>query len=390
LRVQLWSWNYDPEPTAMGPIAGLWAREMAARGHDVEVLTGFPHYPPDIFPQSLRPYREHRDGVRVLRIPLLIGHSSAMRRIGEEVTYALSAAFAAALARGPDVVIAVSPSFLALLPVAVRSRLERTPLILWLQDILPDAAVTTGLVRDGLLVGLARRYERWVYASADRIVVISDTFLENLRSKGVDLGKLVRLYNPATRDVRESVRVPPPRARILAMGNIGFSQGLAEHVRAFEASAVDATLVIAGTGELEGAVRREVRTSRVQVLGLVSDVRLQRELDQATLALVTQREDVVEFNVPSKLATFMSQGLPVLASVRPSSEVARIVERSGGGWVSTLADFPKALALALADPSDVSRRSRAAVDFARGEFDPRRFAASFEEVLVDVVAKRTG
>jgi colanic acid biosynthesis glycosyl transferase WcaI len=385
LRLQLWSWNYEPEPTAMGPIAALWAREMAARGHDVEVITGFPHYPPDVFPQRFRPYREHRNGVRVLRLPLLIGHSSALRRIGEEVTYTLSTSGAVALARSPDVVVAVSPSFAALLPIAVRCRLAHVPFILWLQDILPDAAVTTGLVRDGSLVAIARRYERWVYDAADQIVVISDTFLENLLSKGVSRDKIARLYNPTTREIRESARVPPAKARILAMGNIGFSQGLAEHLRAFEASDVDATFIIAGTGELEDAVRREVRTSRVQVLGLVSDARLQEELDHATLAVVTQREDVVEFNVPSKLMTFMSQGLPVLASVRRSSEVARIIEQSGGGWIATRDDFPQTLAHVLADRSEVDRRSQAAADFARREFDPERFAELFEQLLSEDV-----
>lgn len=368
----------------MGPIAALWAREMAARGHDVEVVTGFPHYPPNLFPQRFRPYREHRNGVRVLRLPLLIGHSSALRRIGEEVSYTLSATGAAALARSPDVVVAVSPSFAALLPIAVRCRLARIPFVLWLQDILPDAAVTTGLVRDGSLVDLVRRYERWVYDAADRIVVISDTFRENLLSKGVGREKIIRLYNPATRDIRKSPRIPSAKARILAMGNIGFSQGLAEHVRAFEASDVDATFVITGTGELEAAVRREVRTSRVQVLGLVSNARLQEELDKATLALVTQREDVVEFNVPSKLMTFMSQGLPVLGSVRSASEVARIIEQSGGGWVTTRGAFTPTLAAVLAEPAELRKRGSAALDFVGRCFTPELVVGQFEAMLGDL------
>lgn len=33
---------FDPEPTFKGL---LFARELAARGHEVEVLTGFPNYP---------------------------------------------------------------------------------------------------------------------------------------------------------------------------------------------------------------------------------------------------------------------------------------------------------------------------------------------------------
>ena len=301
------------------------------------------------------------------------------------MTYALSAGVAAALSRKPDAVVAVSPSFLGLLPIAVRCQLARTPWVLWLQDILPDAAVTTGLVRGGALLRAARRYEKWVYDRADRIVVISDTFLENLIAKGVDREKLVRLYNPASRGFREQPRRPPANPpRILAMGNIGYSQGLAEHVRAFEASDVEATLVIVGTGELEEQVRREVRSSRVQVLGLVSDAHLHEELDRATIALVTQREDVEEFNVPSKLSTFMAQGLPVLASVRPASEVARIVENSGGGWVTRPEHFPCALVSVVTGRLEISRRSESAVAFARRELDPGMLARTFERLLRDL------
>ena len=44
----------------------------------------------------------------------------------------------------PDVAVAVSPSFLGLFPVLASARLRRFPWILWLEDILPDAAAATG------------------------------------------------------------------------------------------------------------------------------------------------------------------------------------------------------------------------------------------------------
>ena len=50
------------------------------------------------------------------------------------------------------------------------------------------------------------------------------------------------------------------------------------------------------------------------------------ELQDATIALVSQKHGGEEFNIPSKLMNFMMYGLPVVASVDPRSEVARIVE----------------------------------------------------------------
>jgi hypothetical protein len=42
MRIQLWSWNYEPEPTCMRPIAALCVGAMRARGHEIEVVSAHP------------------------------------------------------------------------------------------------------------------------------------------------------------------------------------------------------------------------------------------------------------------------------------------------------------------------------------------------------------
>ncbi len=397
LRIQLWSWNYEPEPTAMGPIAARWAEAMCARGHQVEVVTAHPHYPGPLWGRRSRPYRETRNGIPVLRLPLVIGHRTTAARITEEATYAASAALAAALPTMPDVAVAVSPSFLGLFPVLTSARFRRFPWVLWLEDILPDAAATTGLMREGLALRTAQRLERFVYRSADRIVVISNAFRENLLAKGVPTWKVTHIYNPYTRELgkpRESSNGNAPQ-RVLYMGNMGFSQNLPALVRAFELSpALDdqVRLILAGTGELARAVAAEVRSERVEMPGLLLE-ELEQELEQATVGLVPQRPDVDEFNLPSKLMNLMSRGVPVLASVSPGSEIARIVRESGAGWVVDAADpdgFPRALREILADRSELARRGTAGLEFARRNFTPDAVARRFEEVLYDVTPSGAG
>jgi colanic acid biosynthesis glycosyl transferase WcaI len=371
----------------MGPIAALWAEEMRRRRHDLSVITGFPHYPP-IFRQRWRPYRERRNGVPVLRLPLLIGHKTTIRRVLEEVSYAASAAVAATAGARPDVAVVVSPSFLALQPVLRLMRARRVPTVLWLQDILPEAAATTGLLHNWRFLRTARWLERTAYQSADRIVVISQTFRRNLIEKDVTPSKMAVIYNPATRGfcVGRQLR---GEARILAMGNIGYSQGLDRFVRALEDSDVAARLVVTGTGEREADVRAEIRSDKIEFLGLVDDQRLDEELERATLGLVTQRPDVLEFNIPSKLMTMMARALPIFAFVRSGSEVEQIVRSSRGGWVVDCASPNKVspvLRDALADSAELSRRGSAAVVFARREFAVDRTAQRFEELLSELIA----
>ena len=240
----------------------------------------------------------------------------------------------------------------------------------------------------------ARRLEGAAYRDADRIIVLSSAFTRNLVAKGVPESKIELIYDPATRapgtPPRTDGKSSPPR--VLSMGNIGHSQGLAPLVKAFEASrALDDTpveLVITGNGMAAEDVRAEIRTDRVRMVGLVDDAELERQLHESTIAFVSQDHKGAEFNIPSKIMNFMAYGLPVLAAVNPAGEVAKIVEEAGAGWVvdsSRPETFPQRLAEILRDPEDVVAGARASLAYAERHFTKPGFAARFDESPKDLV-----
>jgi colanic acid biosynthesis glycosyl transferase WcaI len=394
MRIQLWSYNYDPEPSGIAPLSGVWARATQARGHEVEVIAAHPHYPQPVWGRRHRPYREIRDGVPVLRLPLWVGRGSALQRMRQEASFTTALSLAAPTLGTPDVIVAVSPSFPALVPAMANARARRIPWVLWLQDILPDGATMTGILEEGRVVQLARRLERRVYRSASKIVVISESFKDNLRGKGVEEGKLVRSYNPASRPILDEMRDPESiePTSVLTMGNIGHSQNLVNAVRSFEdspaLSELGARFVLAGDGDAGAEVRAAIRTDRVRVTGLLDSESLERELRRAAVAVVSQGYAGIDFNVPSKLMNFMAYGIPVVASVRADSEVARIIEVSGGGWVTDSADSGRLaakLAEVLTDRSAREERGHAALVFAQRHFSPEQSAERFEGAVVELV-----
>ena len=97
----------------------------------------------------------------------------------------LSQSAATPFLRRPDVLVSASPSFPALLPAMLNARARRVPWLLWLHDILPDGAAATGLMDEGAALRAARRLERSAYRAAERIVVLSRSFTDNLVAKGV-------------------------------------------------------------------------------------------------------------------------------------------------------------------------------------------------------------
>ncbi len=395
MHIQLWSYNFDPEPTGIGIVSTVWARGLRDRGHRVSVVAAHPHYPEPRWGTRVLPYREQRDGIDVLRLPLWIGRASAAERYRQELTFMAAQSAATPFLPSPDVLVSASPSFPALLPAVANVRTRRIPWVLWLHDLLPDGATATGLVDEGgLVISLARRLERAAYRAADRIVVLSRAFTDNLLAKGVPDRKIELIYDPATR-VPERLADPgggDRPLRILSMGNIGHSQGLTALVRAFEAHPeLDANLIITGTGVAAEEARAEIGTDRVQMLGMVDDDRLEQELAGADIAFVSQRYEGSEFNIPSKLMNFMAYGLPVLAPVNPGGEVARLVRGADAGWVLDSSDadaFPREVARLLDARGEIRERARASRRYAEQSFSQAGFAERFEGTLTGVLGGR--
>ena len=397
MRIQLWSYNFAPEPTGIAPLSTTWVNAMTALGHQLDVVAAHPHYPEPRWGRRLLPYREDRDGVPVLRLPIWVGRASAGERIRQELSHVAALTLALPTLSKPEVLVAVSPSFPALACAMANARARRIPWVLWLQDILPDGAATTGILREGRLIEAAHMFERRAYRSAEHIVAISSGFRENLTRKGVPAAKIATIPNPASRPILRAPRDQGPVAPdiVMTMGNIGHTQNLAAVTRAFEDSPelqrLRARFVLTGDGAAADEVRAAIRGERVTMTGLVDSDRLERELHRATLALVSQRFDGPRFNAPSKIMNFMGYGIPVVALVPPASEAARIVRQSGAGWVSDTDDpaaWGRTIALALESPRERVERGEAGRRYALDHFSPEHHAEQFEGVLAGLAPPR--
>jgi colanic acid biosynthesis glycosyl transferase WcaI len=75
------------------------------------------------------------------------------------------------------------------------ARITGARLVVNIQDIYPDIAVALGMLRNVSSIRFFERMERWIYRAADRVVVISEGFRQNLLRKGVRAEKVVVVPN---------------------------------------------------------------------------------------------------------------------------------------------------------------------------------------------------
>src|ERR1700689_1848201 len=196
MRILYVSQYFPPEMGAPAARVYELAREWVKRGHSVQVLTGFPNHPTGVIPEGYRGelWREERvDGIEVCRVPIYAApNRDLVRRWANYLSYALSASVVGPLlARRPDVLIATSPQFLTGTAGLWLSRLFRCPFVFEVRDLWPASIVAVGALKEGSLpIRALELLERTLYWKADRIVVVTDSFVDEIAAKGVSRAKL--------------------------------------------------------------------------------------------------------------------------------------------------------------------------------------------------------
>lgn len=406
MRILLIGINYAPERVGIGPYTTELAEHFAAGGHEVSVLTSFPYYPHWTIDPAFRrkgPYLVERiNGVRVVRSPILLPGAahSTFRRILFDSSLAVTSLLAAAGIGAVNVVICVLPPLQLGVTAWLIARSRHARLVLHLQDLVPDAALSVGMMHEGNAVRLARRLERFVYSRADLITVISQGFFDNLVGKGVSTNKLRHLPNwvetgkfNASSDpaVRATLGARSGETLVLHTGNMGAKQGLETVVDA-AAELVDEKVAFSLVGD--GSHRRQLE-ARALGLGLTNLKFLPLQADfPATLAaadvlVLAQRSLVIDSVAPSKLLSYMASGKPVVAAVNALSEAGRIVQKAECG-VIVAPEEPEALAQAIRElhrhKSKGALLGQAGRRYAAQHYDQASILSTWTELAESVVA----
>jgi glycosyltransferase involved in cell wall biosynthesis len=348
MRILILTQWFEPEPTFKGL---LFARELTARGHKVEVLTGFPNYPGGhVYPgYRIRPWaREQIDGISILRVALYPSHDkSAFGRALNYLSFAFSAVLiGSALIRKPDVVYVYHPPATVGFAAVAIGFLRRVPFVYDVMDLWPDTVAASGMMSSKVALAVLDKSCNFVYRRAGLVAVVTPGFKRQLVGRGVSPDKIEVIYNwcdeaqmgRSQRTNGCSAKPGPGEFTVLFAGTMGMAQRLdavLDAARICRNSVPNARFQFIGGGVDHERLERkavDMALDNVTFMPWQPVNRMGPILAAADVLLVHLKDDpLFRITIPSKTQAYFAAGKPVLMAVLGDS--AELVSDARAGMV---------------------------------------------------------
>jgi colanic acid biosynthesis glycosyl transferase WcaI len=334
--------QYFPPDTSATALRLSEVCQRLSRDWGVTVLCGTPSYNPDRESSALQNGTQE---FRIVRIPSC--RFSRRTRLGRGLNYAtylLGVTIALAFVPTKRCIVAFTDPPIVGLPALLWARLKRKPLIQVVQDLHPEAAVASGLLRDGVLAATFRWITNLYLRRAHAVVVIGERMKAHLISARNVAEQRITLI-PNWSEIDEVISkgdvtaADSPVFKVLYAGNLGLSQGLdiiiacAERLRRHG----DIQFLVVGDGvEREAFVKAvgERKLTNVSVLGeRLPKAEFAQLIAGCQIGLVLMKDGFNSAIVPSKVYTIMAAGIPFLSAAAAGSEIEALALRHGAGIV---------------------------------------------------------
>lgn len=397
MKVLIVSQYYWPENFRINQLAA----DLVRAGDEVTVLTGLPNYPAGSWTQGYGwrgPYTESREGVRIVRAPLIPrGPGGGLRLAFNYLSFALSASVVGLLRcrERYDAIFVHEPSPITVgIPSSVLGWARRAPVLFWVLDLWPESLVSTGAVRSPRVLRAVEGLVRWIYRRCALVLGQSPAFLPELENMGVPSARTryfpasaEDLYQPLARagdtpEARLIAKCVPQGFRLMFAGNVGEAQdfetilGAAEILR----DRHDLQWVIVGDGRrrawVEAEVARRGLSRTVHLLGQHPLETMPAFFAQADAMLVTlkARPNFAK-TIPAKIQSYLACAKPVIGSTGGTG--AQVIAEAGAG-LNAEPERPAELAARVSEMAAMSDEQRAALGL-RGR---RYFEAHFDNAVL--------
>ncbi|GAB4452156.1 MAG: glycosyltransferase family 4 protein [Anaerolineales bacterium] len=323
------------------------AKFLQSRGHELVIVASDLNYQTGQRTAARKGVfaEQNFDGVRVLRsyiYPAL--HRSYFWRVISFFSFMFSSIWTALQVRDVDLVMGTTPPIFQAVSAWFVALLRRKPFLLEVRDLWPEFGVSMGVLKNPLVIALARWLERFLYARATHILVNSPAYREYMISKGVPENKVtyipygtdVDMFNPQVdgSSIRAELGVQD-KFIVLYAGALGQANDIDTLLRAANRLKVEKQIRFVLFGDGKERPRLESEARRMGLSNVIfAGVRAKKDMPRvvaAADACLAILQDIPMFRTtyPNKVFDYMAAGRATILVIDGVSR--RLIEESGGG-----------------------------------------------------------
>ena len=405
LRLVVLCPHFAPDLAPTGVVMTRIVSELAARGHELHVVTSLPWYRNHAIEPGWggRLWRtEKTEWGSVIRVHPFPGKSKSnlLRRAIGFLAFSYAVGIRSVHADGfpfkVDGVLAMSPPLTLGLTGWFTKIIRRAPLVFNIQDVFPDAAIQTGAISNKKIIAVAKWLERVSYQRSDAVVLLSQDLRTNIANK-IDVKYHDRLH--VIPNFVDTVAITPQgrmtayrnelgigdQLVVMYAGNVGFSQSLNLVVEA-AAKFPEVAFVING----DGAARKKLQEDCAQLANVYFGdyqpiERLSEVLATGDIHLVPLRAGLAAVSVPSKSYSILAAGRPMLAAIDLKTEIPNMLQQSGAGVAvepDNSSAFVEALGRLVSNRDQLSEMGTNGRKWVETHASPASVAAQYEAIFL--------
>ena len=342
--------NFPPERNAAASRVYERACYWIKWGHEVTVITCAPNFPDGkVYPGYKNQWYqvEQIDGIQVVRVKTYISaNEGVLLRTIDFVSFLFSSIVAGLFQKKPDIVMATSPQFFAVVSGWMISLFKNKPFIFELGDLWPASITAVGAMKDNFVLKIMEKLELFLYRKSAAVVALTNAFKEDLIHRRIDKNKInvvvngvdLSRYSPRQKDNKLLKELGLKDKFVIGyIGTHGMAHALEKVLDAAELLITDNEIrfLFVGSGS-----SRENMIAESQKRGLKNVIfhpaqpkeRMPEFWSVLDVALIHLKNNPVFTTViPSKIFEAMGMGLPILLVGPEGGEASKIIEEHGAG-----------------------------------------------------------
>ncbi|MFL0247327.1 glycosyltransferase family 4 protein [Candidatus Clostridium stratigraminis] len=389
---------YYPEPFRITDIC----ENLVKRGHEVTVITGLPNYPEGRVLDEYRHGKKRNEvinGVNIIRCFEIGRGSSNIKLFLNYISYALSATLKINnLNQKFDIVLVnqLSPVLMGIPAMAYKKKYHKK-ILLYCLDLWPDSLAAGGINEASLIYKVFYRISKWIYNSADTILVTSsmfnDYFNNTLKIMDINIELLpqyaedIFINEDKNKPVEAIIRAENKIYNFVFAGNIGDMQSVETIIKAAGELHGYSNIVfhIIGEGSKLAECKKlakDLELKNVKFYGRRPIQEMPKFYEMADAMLITFKDNkTLSYTLPGKVQTYMAAGKPIIGSA--NGETKLIIEEAKCGLCCEAENFKGLAELILKFCNSKNREQMAenALKYYLENYSKEKFFLKLENAL---------